>query len=95
MFANAQEPELEKEIYQFLTTHCLHSLNVRKYRAFQSCTIENLYKKEVHISVLKYAYNTLKYQCVESRVVILMNWLLINFVCTIDSITRTIMRNAL
>lgn len=45
MFANAQEPELEKEIYQFLTTHRLHSLNVRKYRAFQICTIENLYKK--------------------------------------------------
>ena len=45
MFANAQEPELEKEIYQFLTTHRLHSLNVRKYRASQICTIENLYKK--------------------------------------------------
>lgn len=85
MFANAQEPELEKKIYQFLTTHRLHSLNVRKYRAFQSCAIENLYKKEVHISVVKYAYNALKYQCVESRFVILMNWLLINFVSTTAS----------
>lgn len=85
MFANAQEPELEKKIYQFLTTHRLHSLNVRKYRAFQSCAIENLYKKEVHISVVKYAYNALKYQRVESRFVISMNWLLINFVSTTAS----------